>query len=576
MRYPPASVLLPVIGLLALSGCDSDDPTSPELQAAVGGLFEEGRSLQAGEVIALTGGEAQTVFLAGGADGAEYLYVPFNASEQGSARLAVEVQGGSVEPPMNLTGPLRSRTPVPLPLRSIASQAGADEDFHERLREREIRELSPRLRASGGAVAARMPEPSPLVGMTNPQVGDIVEINVNTDQACTNPDIHQGRVAAVTGRAVVVEDLANPAGGFTDEEFRSVGLTFDSLLYPVDVFNFGEPVYPEFISPRDRVMIFYTRAVNELTPPGSGSFVGGFFFARDLFPRLANDRLEGCPSSNQAPIMYLLAPDPGGEVGDARTKDFVLRVTLSTVAHELQHLINAARGLFAGTQPTPFEEVWLNEALSHIAEELMFYASTATEPRGNLGIEELRASPEIRQAFNTYQASNMGRYISYLENSDTTSLLGVDELPTRGASWAFLRYAADHEPGPDHLLFRGLVDAAETGVENLAVNLTADPIDLMQAWTVSVFTDDVLPGLALPAIYQQPSWDFRSILTAVLNEFPLQVHTLTNEPRTFTLRPGGAAFVRFRVAPGEVASIITTSGGVVPGERLRISIARLR
>ena len=46
----------------------------------------------------------------------------------------------------------------------------------------------------------------------------------------------------------------------------------------------GELSVGVLIDENQRVIIFYTRAVNELTPSGADSYVGGFFYNRDLFP----------------------------------------------------------------------------------------------------------------------------------------------------------------------------------------------------------------------------------------------------------------------------------------------------
>lgn len=557
--------------LVLLVACDGE-PTSPRLQTAVAGLFTEGVVLGVGEVLTLTAGEAQAVFLNGGTSGAEYLYVPFNASEVATQNLAVEVVGGNVRPPSSPANASRIPTGL-LGHVGLGEEPQPDWRFHERLREREIRELTMRIGPAGVAALNRIPtQGRSAVAQAVPNVGDQISLNASL-QACSAPDPRTGRVAAVTERAIVVEDITNPAGGFTDAEFRNVGVTFDTLIYPVNVRNFGAP---SDIDNNNRVIIFYTRVVNELTEPNSRSFTGGFFFGRDLFPRQQTDRLEACPTSNEAEIMYMLAPDPTGAVnGNVRTKEFVFRTTVGTVAHELQHLINASRRIFVNNASS-FEEVWLNEALSHIAEELMFYAVTPLGPRQNIDLEALRSSPQILQAVNTYQVSNLGRYNTYLENPDTASLLGVDNLPTRGASWAFLRYAADLESGPDSTFFFRLVNSTTSGVANLTSALGVSAIDLMQNWTVSVFTDDAVP--AVPPRYTQPSWNFRLIIPA-LNEgaFPLEVRTLQPDAESrLTLKGGGAAFIRFGVAPDQQAVIATTSGGAIPPQRLRVSIVRVR
>jgi hypothetical protein len=549
MRLRVLYVLL--VGLLA--GCE-DGPATPQLQTAVAGLFRPGARLQVAEVLTVTGGEAQAIFLEGGAAGSEYLLVPFNASDSSAKNLVVEVTGGNVRPPSGTVNPalLGSREPEP------------DQAFHQRLREREIAELTPLIPAARELRARGALRPS-LPAQAVPSVGDTLTLNASR-QACQSPNPRRARVAAVTERAIVVEDLANPPGGFSPEEFRSVGITFDTLIYPVDTRNFGAPTD---IDNNNRVIIFYTRVVNELTEPNSNSFVGGFFFGRDLFPRAS------CATSNVAEIFYLLAPDPTGAVnGNVRSREFVLRSTLGTVAHEFQHLINAARRLYVNNAPR-FEEVWLNEGLSHIAEELQFYAITPLEPRQNIDEARLRSSPQIIQAFNTYQISNFGRYRRYLENPDEESLLGVDNLPTRGASWAFLRYTADQEPGPDETFFFRLVNNTTTGVQNLSAVLGANAIDFMQTWTVSVFTDDAVPGVA--PRFQQPSWNFRSIIPLLSQgRFPLEVIPLSGMQTSLTLKGGGAAFLRFGIAPGQRAAITVLSGGAIPPGRLRVSVVRLQ
>ena len=550
--------LLATLLLLPLAGCGDD--ANPTLQSSVAGLFEDGAGFAVGEVRTLSGAQAQRLQLNGGSNGAEFLYVPFNAAASGEGRLAVEVGGTGVQPP---SGPPNPSLAPSLNTGAMDDAPMQDWAFHQRLREREIRELTPRMEAARAALrreAAGSRSVAPAVST----VGDIVTLNAST-QACAGPNNRTGRVVAVSDRAVIVEDVANPAGGFTAEEYRRIAVTFDTLIYPVDTRNFGEP---GDIDTNSRVVIFYTRAVNELTEPGSTSFVGGFFFGRDLLPR------ETCATSNVSEIFYLLSPDPTGAIGgNVRTKEFVLRSTLGTVAHEFQHLINASRRLYVNNAQT-FEEPWLNEGLSHIAEELQFYQITPLEPRQNIDINAILASEQIREAFNTYQIANFGRYRTYLENPDTAWLRGPDNLSTRGAIWAFLRYAADQEPGADRDFFFGLVNSKTSGLANLNQALEADAITLMQSWTVSVYTDDAVP--AVPPLYMQPSWNYRSIYPRLVGGYPLKVNPLAATPVTFSLRPSGGAFVRFGVPAGQRAVITTTSGGAVPPAALRISVVRVR
>src|SRR4029079_8642217 len=165
----------------------------------------------------------------------------------------------------------------------------------------------------------------------------------------------------------------NPAGGFTNAEFASIATTFDTLVDPLDRGAFGDPT--DIDGDGHRILL-YTRTGNELTPSGSEGVVEGFFNPRDLFPTQSTATLQACAGSNFAEMFYLLVPDPTGTInGNVRTKTAVTQSSIAVVAHEYQHLINAARRLYVN-DADDFEEVWLNEGLSHIAEELLFYRTS--------------------------------------------------------------------------------------------------------------------------------------------------------------------------------------------------------
>ena len=145
---------------------------------------------------------------------------------------------------------------------------------------------------------------------------------------------------AVTDKAIVVADTGNPVGGFTADEYRSIGVTFDTLVDPIDRGAFGAP---SDIDNNGHVIMFFTQAVNELTPPQSSTVTLGFFYARDLFPKAA-PAPGPCLGSNVGEVFYLLVPDTGGVVNtNKRSNSLVTTLTNGTVAHEYQHLINASR-----------------------------------------------------------------------------------------------------------------------------------------------------------------------------------------------------------------------------------------
>lgn len=272
-------------------------------------------------------------------------------------------------------------------------------------------------------------------------VGDLVKLNVNGDSSCNGAVYHTARVVAISNKAIILSDTLNPRNGFTTADYQRFATRFDTLVYPLDVANFGEPLD---IDKNGHIAILFTRAVNELTPPRSNSYVGGFVFSRDLFPNTQTPRAQACAGSNQGEYFYMLAPDPTGVVnGNIRTTGFVDSATVAVLAHEFQHLINATRRLYVNNSPV-FEDKWLDEGLAHIAEELLYYRESGYTPRSNLDIAGIHATVARIGEFASDMNGNAARYRSYLNASSQNSPYSLnDSLATRGAAWSLLRYSVD-------------------------------------------------------------------------------------------------------------------------------------
>ncbi|HEX2206340.1 MAG TPA: hypothetical protein VHG93_01555, partial [Longimicrobium sp.] len=277
--------------------------------------------------------------------------------------------------------------------------------------------------------------------------GERVAFNVQLSDGrlCAGDErvVRTARVAAVSARAVVVADEGNPAGGYGDDDFRALAAAFDTQVWPVVAANFGEP---HDVDGNRRVVLLFTRAVNEQASAGQGWYVGGAFAARDLFPAAGSGRLGACPGSNQAELIYMPVPDPEGVVnGTRRTRDAESRRAPALLAHELQHVVNASRRLYGGGAVGADwnEEPWLNEGLSHVAEELMAYATSDLRPRQGLTLDAVSASADRQDAFSRFVYPNFTWAGYWLADPAAASAYGADTPAARGAAWQFLRYAAD-------------------------------------------------------------------------------------------------------------------------------------
>ncbi|MGH7679073.1 MAG: Ig-like domain-containing protein [Gemmatimonadaceae bacterium] len=497
--------------------------------------------------------------------GVEYALISHFGSAAGTVFATVEVTPTGI---VSLTPDAGSAADGPVVPRS--TQPSADE-FEHQLRGREQIEMGPRV---AGARSWFGSQPPALVRTL--REGDYTTANVNAFDFCANADTRTARVASVTGTAVILADTLNPPGGFSDAEYRAFGLMMDTLVSPLSAATFGSPTD---VDGNGRVAILFTGAVNELTPVGSTSgIVLGFFYSRDLLPRESATSL--CPGSNVSEMFYVLVPDPAGALSDARSKEFVQSLVVGTLVHEYQHLINASRRLYVNNTPSPNEELWLNEGLSHVAEELLFYKASQLSPRQNLGAAALTAGSAAREAFDSYGRSNVARYTQYLRAPELNSPISTEDfLGTRGATWSFLRYLADHAGSTDGDLWYRVVNSRTTGIANLDQALSGkglSTLGLMHDWSTSVLLDDQVPSLQ--AAFQQPSWDFVTVLPAVSLAFNLSSTSMVNGLLSAaTLRSGGSSFMRFGVAQNQEALLrITGPSGKPLASGVRLTVVRTR
>jgi hypothetical protein len=517
-------------------------------------------NLGVGEIALLSGAAASEFCVQGTQTGAEFIAVPFYSDFSGSLlRLSISTGGTTIGVSPNRLIPQRFDL-----LQSPGSRLPKRDDaFETELRQRSITELTPlisRARAAKQESAGRFNMLAAL-----PQIGDLINLNTNSSSGCTNPNLRTARIVAISNRAIVVSDTANPANGFTTEDYQAFGSVFDTLVYPVDTLNFGAPTD---IDNNQRIILFFTRAVNELTPPNQNFFVGGFFFSRDLFPITSSGSLQGCAGSNFAEMFYLLVPDPTGIVNqNVRTLDFVKSTTVGTLAHEFQHLINASRHLYVNLNPT-FEDSFLDEGLAHIAEELTFYRASGFAPGQNLDFQAIQSSQTSQSAFDNFGIANFRRFREFLTSPLINSpYAGNANIMTRGAIWSFLRYAADRRGGSRDDIWFQLANPPPGvhGLSNLTRSVTPDLSAWVRDWTVANYADDFTTGAQPVDMYS--SWNVRSMASAVnQGSWPLATPALdTASVTSISIADGSAAYLRFGVAANAIGGgRITNRGAVVP------------
>jgi hypothetical protein len=219
--------------------------------------------------------------------------------------------------------------------------------------------------------------------------------------------------------------------------------------------------------------------------PCSGCIILGFFNPTDLLPSLVN---PAC--TNAMEIFYTLVPDPS--LGGADWKERAIASIKGTLAHEFQHMILYNYRILVygeGLIANYMEELWLNEGLSHIAEDL-----------------------------NGFYADNIGRADLFLEGPWNTKLTFQDDdnLENRGAVYLFLRLIGDRY---GESVYRSLVQSYYSGIDNVERATGTGFLELFGNWSTALC-------LSGSGITTDPRFNYSSI--DLLADFaPLNVAEIT-------------------------------------------------
>jgi hypothetical protein len=439
--------------------------------------------------------------------------------------------------------------------------------FHDKLRQLE-REMS--MASRSAAPAATAAAPSGVAMVPPPKVGDTKQFkvlnNVNGNYQLQDFTTVQARAKFVGSHVAIFQDVTVPADGFTDAEFQTMGTLFNDVLYDNDNKAYG---VESDVDENGIVYMLLTPVVNKLTPSSqcSSGVITGFFFSIDIDPGYSADA-----RANQAEIFYTLVPDATGSLGCSVPKSRINQIVPSTFVHEFQHMISYGQHVLFRHGLS--EDLWLNEAMSHLAEEL-----------GAIRMRDMGDN----QAFSDFVIGDLFDAYSYLRNPIKTFTFysaGSGTLAERGGSWLFLRWLVD-KFGPN--ITRRMEETPLIGIDNVNA-ATGEPISrLMSQWFLANYVSD-LPNFTAPARLKYDSWAFRTTYMSLNQQnpsryplpFPLvpKVFNAASFSATDTLRAGSGDFFRVQQTagqPGFTVRLTNATGGAISTTAApRLNIIRIK
>src|SRR5881296_3773492 len=429
------------VGLPSLlaAACSSSTPTQPPLApctATSGGQVSLGIGAYTAVDPSQTAGCA--VFPANPAGSTiEYLVVPQSASS-----IPDDSQG------FTLGG--TALAALSAPGASLVASLGVAQQFDLRLRlaEREF--------------AAQVPRPLRAPPRISVAATPVDSGNVRTFKVCNTLNCDPRKpstLSSVTATALKVGthiaiyvDNAAPQPGLTQSDLDNLRAVFDTRLYETDTLAFGSE---SDIDNNGMVIVLMSARVNSMVTAAqctATGFVAGYFFGADLIttPPFA--------TGNNSEIFYSIVPDPSGTISCAHSVTAVAQVVPVTFVHEFQHMISFNQH-FLVRRSFP-EDLWLNEGLSHYAEELG-------------GRSFLPADSATYCSYVFGDVFNAGQYFGAPQNHFVVDTAGIGGLAERGAYWLFVRYLVDRfstdtSTAAANVVTRSLDQTSRIGADNVS------------------------------------------------------------------------------------------------------------
>ena len=554
-----------------LVGCKGSDGTSPPLPPCTSGTP---LALAIGDYQSIDPGPVSgCIVFPASAAATEYLLVPQAATGTPNDMQAFQLVGSALAP-----SAMASRVAAPGP---APAAAGPAERFHLFLRQAERSRAYPvppqPQRPAGlqpAVQGAAQASPPPRRPFTPADSGIINSFKVCVNLVCDTLKTVDAALTKIGQHIALYIDTAAPRPGLSQTDLDGLRDVFDNRLYAIDHAAFGTE---SDIDSNAVVIVLMTNRVNQLVDSLEcrASIVAGYFFGADIDPFWRT-------SYNNAEIFYAMVPDQANTLKScARPVSLVKRLVPVTFVHEFQHMISFNQHVLVRKGDS--EILWLNEALSHYAEE-----------RGGRSF-----LPTDTTTFCDYVVGdlyNSGQYLTAPASHFLVDTSGIGALEERGAYWLFARYVIDQFAADTSLAaadaFTSTLDqTALTGVANVSQQTGNTPFaTLVTRWVLANYVSD-LPAFTAPGGLQYKKWAFRTDYATlrtrcgsanIPGSFPLVPDSGDGSAVNLSgvLRAGSGEYFRARQAAGAAQFGLlfsNTTGGALRGSLVpRLNVIRIQ
>ena len=557
MYFAPPRAVAFALTLAVLASCGGDDPVAPPTEAQCDGVTQSVIALARYEARVLSGSAVHCAVLAGA--GATYLVMP----QFTGATLPYGGYGFRIGDPEVLpTAAFVDAASLVAEGRigaATSPDAQALLDSRLRSRERAMRApapVAPHSRAAGEPLARVASEPQRAALDSLRRFSVLATLDVTPAWAPVDARLRFDGERV----AIYVDTLA--AGALTDAELLAMGALYDGALAPRVFSAFGAA---SDIDADGRVIFLLSPRVNAMVTAAecaTRGFVRGFFYGHDLSSVAA--------TSNRGEVFYAYVPDPSGQWSCAHTKAEVLANLPPTFVHELQHMVSF--GAHTIQRGGASEETWLNEGLSHVAEELgsLYWEARFPPPSGRANAAQI-----FPDSSTPYINPNLLYSYRFLFSSGSYSLTACApgsfcSLNERGGAWIFLRWLADQK---GEGVLRQLVQTALTGRSNLEAVTGESHAALLGDFAIAISADSIegVSRSRVAARYKFVSRNFRAIYRRLFEAYGI----IGGVGRPFPIAPIGIAEGTARTGtmrPGTFLTYSVATGSGTPTVRLRFSV----